>query len=82
MAFDNNYLSYLTDSDYIRLPYYISDWKRVINFALLKKVNYMVISGDYIDSFLTYSKAAPHHGRIKVIHGINGGSGTLWVLKI
>jgi hypothetical protein len=52
----DNYMSYLTDSDYIRLPYFIFDWDRVLNFAVFKKVDYMVISGDFVDSFLTFSE--------------------------
>jgi hypothetical protein len=76
----NNYLSYLTDSDYIRLPYYIFDWTRVINFALLKKVNYMVISGDYIDSYLAFSRGDPRKRWSNL--NINGNNDTLWVLKI
>jgi len=47
----DDYLSYLTDSDYIRLPSIIMDWNKVINFAVLKHVNYMVIDGKDLDSF-------------------------------
>jgi len=54
MAF-NNYLAYLTDSDYIRLPYHIDDWNKVINFAVRRKVDYLLIAGDYVDSFLKFS---------------------------
>jgi hypothetical protein len=50
-----NYLSYLTDADYIRLPYLIANWDKVINFAALKKVNYIVIDGEYLNSFLMFS---------------------------
>ena len=57
MACSDNYLSYLTDSDYIRLPFVILDWNKVINFAVLKKVNYIVIFGGYnLYSFLTFSE--------------------------
>jgi len=52
----NNYVSYLTGSDFIRLPFVISSWKKVVNFAVLKKVNYIVIESDHAGSFLTFSE--------------------------
>jgi len=56
MECSNNYLSYLTDSDFIRLPFVISDWGKVIHFALIKKVNYIAIDWDGITSFLKFSE--------------------------
>ena len=51
-----NYASYLTDSDYIRLPFLISNWDKLLNFAVLKKVDYIVIEGDHSDSFFRFSE--------------------------
>jgi len=83
MAFDSNYLSFLTDSDYIRLPYLIFDWNKVINFAIIKKVNYVVISGDYVNSFRGWLRLNAHgrDGRIKMIHEIIGANEQNWVIK-
>jgi len=90
MAFSNNYLSYLTDSDYIRLPFMISNWNKVINFAVLKKVDYIVIGGDYVAYFLTFSEhelgkpASPDRrsGRIKMLHMIKVDNNTVLVVKL
>jgi hypothetical protein len=56
MACGNNYISYLTDSDYIRLPYMIYDWNQVLNFAALKKVDYIVVDWYNLYKFLTFSQ--------------------------
>ena len=55
MSYSSNYLSYLTGSDYLRLPYAISNWDKVIDFAVRKDVNYIVFGGDYLDTFLLFS---------------------------
>jgi hypothetical protein len=52
----DNYASYLTDSDFIRLPFVISSWNKVINFAVLRKTDYIVIQGDHSDSFFSFSE--------------------------
>lgn len=57
-----NYLSFLTDSDFIMLPF-TSDWNKIINFAVTKNVNYIVFEGGLYNSarigeykFITYIK--------------------------
>jgi len=84
MSFDSNYLSYLTDSGYIRLPYLIFDWDKVINFAVLKKVDYMVISGDYVGSFRSWLvfKTDKQAGRIKMIHEIKTAKDTFLIFRL
>ena len=56
MSCSDNYLSYVTDSDYIRLPYVISNWNKILNFAVLKKVNYIVVEWYNLFSFLNFSE--------------------------
>ena len=55
MACSDDYLSYLTGSDYIRLPLVIKNWDDVVNFALLKKVNYIAIDWYNLSPFLMFS---------------------------
>jgi hypothetical protein len=82
MPCHDNYLSYLTDSDYIRLPYVIVNWDKVINFAVLKKVNYIVIEGDYVNSFLAFFNTHTGYGRIKMVHEIKMDDDIVFVLKV
>jgi hypothetical protein len=56
MTCSDNYLSYITDSDYIRLPYVLSDWNKVLNFAVFKKVDYIVAEWYNLYNFLTFSE--------------------------
>jgi hypothetical protein len=44
----NNYPAYLTDSDFILLPAELN-WERIIKFAALKKVNYIVVDGGFLN---------------------------------
>jgi hypothetical protein len=52
----DNYASYLTNSDFIRLPFVISSWDKVVNFAIRRNTDYIVIQGDHSDSFFMFSE--------------------------
>lgn len=51
----DNFLSYLTHAQYTRLPFVIPSWKRLLDFALLKKVDYLVIESDHSPSFFSFT---------------------------
>jgi len=56
MTCSDNYLSYLTDSDYIRLPYVILNWDKVKDFAVLNKVDYIMVEKYNLYYFLRFSE--------------------------
>ncbi|MDE2223544.1 MAG: glycosyltransferase family 39 protein [Candidatus Omnitrophica bacterium] len=54
---DRNVLAYLTDSDFIMLPSVSEGWERIIHFAKLKNVDYIILDKPWIRRRLAYPKA-------------------------
>jgi hypothetical protein len=88
MACSDNYVSYLTDSDYIRLPYVISDWNKIVNFAALKNVDYIVVDLYNLDSFLSFSeddfkKPLTPEGLLKAIKAgsVRAAGSVNWIME-
>jgi hypothetical protein len=42
----NDYLAYLADADFVRLPTELS-WERIMNFARLRDVDYIIVAGGF-----------------------------------
>ena len=79
----DNYVPYLTDADYIRLPSVISDREKVLDFAALKGVDYIVVEGQSSGPFLALdpgANALPRH--VKITHEIMVDDKTVLILKI
>lgn len=74
----DNYIAYLTDAGFIRLPYFVFNWDRVLKFAAFKKVDYLVISGDFLDTFPGVSRGWP----VKIFDDHIWPDNTILVYKI
>ena len=78
-----NYLSCLTDSDFIKLPIRSKNWDKIIDFAVLKNVNYIVISQGSLISFMTFLEDVSIESKhIKTVHPINVNNRMFFIIKI
>jgi hypothetical protein len=79
-------LSYLTDSDFVILPYAL-DWDTIIRFAVSRDVDYIVIDRAYLaknrpDQWRYFRSAEVPREHVQMAAESRIGGNTIWILKL
>jgi hypothetical protein len=79
-------LSYLTDSDFIILPYTL-DWDTIIRFALSREVDYIVIDRAYLvknrpDQWKYFRSAEVPREHVQMMAESKIGDNMIWIVKL
>ena len=79
-------ISYLTDSEFIILPYTL-DWDKIIDFAVSRNVDYIVIDEAYLsryrsDQWNYFRNATVPRAHVQMVAGSKVNDNMIWILKI
>ena len=79
-------ISYLTDSEFIILPYTL-DWDKIVNFAVSRNVDYIVIDMAYLSRFRPdqwnyFRNATVPRAHVQMVAGSKVNDNLIWILKI
>ena len=79
--------SYLANAKFIALPYEES-WERIINFALLKEVDYIVLDSKTVSNLRPYRygkklfQAPPKSNKVRLVYRDAGKGNKILIYKI
>jgi 4-amino-4-deoxy-L-arabinose transferase-like glycosyltransferase len=79
-------ISYLADSEFIILPYTL-DWDKIIDFAVSRNVDYIVIDQAYLSRFRPdqwnyFKNATVPRAHVQMIAGSKVNDNLIWILKL